>query len=376
MTDGVAERLFPTMLEPLPTRDEARELLGDDGVARARRAAARHDAAPSASPTRWCAASSGPTGSSGRSRRCTASRSSRTAASSTTSSAARGGCRSAGWARSRAALERAARDGRRARSAAAPRSCSIDGGDGDVARPRRRASTSSRPGTCWRTSRRRCSTGCAAASRARPPRAAQTKVNLLLDAAAARCGRGSRPRTRSPGRSGCTSARTSSRTRGRRRRAASCPTPRRPSCTATRSPTRRSSPTGRHTLTLFGLHTPASLFRTDNAGVARRARRALPRPARRARSTSRSATCLARDADGRPCIEARSPLDLEAELGLPAGNIFHGDLSWPWREDETRAAGASRPTTSASSSAARARSAAAASAASAATTPRWPCSSR
>ena len=40
--------------------------------------------------------------------------------------------------------------------------------------------------------------------------------------------------------------------------------------------------------------------------------------------------CLARDADGELCLEARTPLDLEADLGLPGGNIFHGDLEWPW----------------------------------------------
>jgi phytoene dehydrogenase-like protein len=40
--------------------------------------------------------------------------------------------------------------------------------------------------------------------------------------------------------------------------------------------------------------------------------------------------CLATDANGRPCVEAMSPLDIEAELGMPGGQIFHGDLSWPW----------------------------------------------
>ena len=28
----------------------------------------------------------------------------------------------------------------------------------------------------------------------------------------------------------------------------------------------------------------------------------------------------------------RSPLDLEAELGLPGGNIFHRELQWPFAE--------------------------------------------
>jgi phytoene dehydrogenase-like protein len=89
-------------------------------------------------------------------------------------------------------------------------------------------------------------------------------------------------------------------------------------------------PPGRHTLTLFGLHTPASLFRADNQGVRDRlAERYLDQLDALLEEPIRD--CLARDADGRPCIEARSPLDLEAELGLPAGNIFHGDLSWPWR---------------------------------------------
>ena len=91
-------------------------------------------------------------------------------------------------------------------------------------------------------------------------------------------------------------------------------------------------PDGLHTLTLFGLHTPASLFREDNAGTRDRlVERYLDQLDGLLAEPIRD--CLARDADGRPCVEARSPLDLEAELGLPAGHIFHGDLSWPWAED-------------------------------------------
>jgi len=44
--------------------------------------------------------------------------------------------------------------------------------------------------------------------------------------------------------------------------------------------------------------------------------------------------CLAVDAAGKPCIEARTPLDLEEELGLPGGNIFHGELAWPFAESD------------------------------------------
>jgi phytoene dehydrogenase-like protein len=87
-----------------------------------------------------------------------------------------------------------------------------------------------------------------------------------------------------------------------------------------------------HTLTLFGLHTPASLFEQDNDG-------------RRADLVARYVTglnrhlaepiedCLAVDEDGRPCVEARTPLDLEDELSMPGGHIFHGDLAWPFSEE-------------------------------------------
>jgi phytoene dehydrogenase-like protein len=78
---------------------------------------------------------------------------------------------------------------------------------------------------------------------------------------------------------------------------------------------------------------PARLFRADNE---------------KARADALAATlsslnsvldesiedCLWHDPAGRPCVEAKTPLDLENELGLPAGHIFHRDLSWPYAEDE------------------------------------------
>ncbi len=91
-------------------------------------------------------------------------------------------------------------------------------------------------------------------------------------------------------------------------------------------------PDGHHTLTLFGLHTPAALFRADNEGAkATLTARYLDALDRHLDEPIRD--CLARDADGALCVEARSPLDLERELGLPGGNIFHGALSWPWAAD-------------------------------------------
>ncbi len=44
--------------------------------------------------------------------------------------------------------------------------------------------------------------------------------------------------------------------------------------------------------------------------------------------------CLWTSPSGEPCIEAKTPLEIEADLGMPGGNIFHRDLSWPFAEDE------------------------------------------
>jgi phytoene dehydrogenase-like protein len=93
------------------------------------------------------------------------------------------------------------------------------------------------------------------------------------------------------------------------------------------------APPERNSLTLFGLHTPASLFREDEAAVRDAlVERYLDALDEQLEEPIRD--CLALDADGAPCIEARTPRDLERELGMPGGNIFHGDLSWPWSNEE------------------------------------------
>jgi phytoene dehydrogenase-like protein len=90
--------------------------------------------------------------------------------------------------------------------------------------------------------------------------------------------------------------------------------------------------TGAHTLTVFALHMPARLFAgADHASAKQRAVAAtlasldsvLAEPI---------ADCLASDAHGRACLEAHTPLELEAQLGLPGGNIFHQQLRWPFAE--------------------------------------------
>jgi phytoene dehydrogenase-like protein len=88
---------------------------------------------------------------------------------------------------------------------------------------------------------------------------------------------------------------------------------------------------GWHTLTMFGLHAPARLFADDHDARKNEAvRRALA--ALDDCLAEPIADCLAVDADGAPCLEAHTPVELEEELGLPGGNIFHGDLQWPWAD--------------------------------------------
>jgi phytoene dehydrogenase-like protein len=91
---------------------------------------------------------------------------------------------------------------------------------------------------------------------------------------------------------------------------------------------------GAQTLTCFALHMPARIFA------------AFPGQAKAAAIDSTLASlnsvlaepiedCLWTTPEGAPCIEARTPPELEAELGLPGGNIFHRDLAWPFAEDES-----------------------------------------
>lgn len=88
---------------------------------------------------------------------------------------------------------------------------------------------------------------------------------------------------------------------------------------------------GVQTLTLFGLHMPARLFAGDN-DAARDAALAATLASLNQVLAEPIEECLLTDADGKPCVEAKTPVDLERELGLPAGHIFHGDLAWPFAE--------------------------------------------
>jgi phytoene dehydrogenase-like protein len=93
---------------------------------------------------------------------------------------------------------------------------------------------------------------------------------------------------------------------------------------------------GLHTLTLFGLDVPWSLFAKHNEPT-------------RAEATMRCLAqlnewleepienSLARTSQGELCIESKSPVDIERELGHYRGNIFHSALKFPFAESPEEA---------------------------------------
>ncbi|MFF2540293.1 phytoene desaturase family protein [Streptomyces cyaneofuscatus] len=91
---------------------------------------------------------------------------------------------------------------------------------------------------------------------------------------------------------------------------------------------------GYQTLTLFGLHAPARLFAADN-DAARAALLKATLAELDAHLEEPITDCLALDGNGEPCIEAKTPLDLERDLRLPGGHIFHRDLSFPYESETT-----------------------------------------
>jgi phytoene dehydrogenase-like protein len=89
---------------------------------------------------------------------------------------------------------------------------------------------------------------------------------------------------------------------------------------------------GFHTLTLFALDTPWRLFSTDNENMRQpAARKCLDGLNRHLAEPIED--CLARARNGEPCIEVKTPVDIERELGHYRGNIFHSALTFPFAED-------------------------------------------
>ncbi len=91
---------------------------------------------------------------------------------------------------------------------------------------------------------------------------------------------------------------------------------------------------GFHSLTLFGLHTPAKLFDADPE-AAKNLAKELALQSLNQYLVDPIESVIAICKDGSLAIEIKSPLDLENDLLLPRGNIFHRDLDFPFLNDIT-----------------------------------------
>ncbi|MFZ0971668.1 MAG: NAD(P)/FAD-dependent oxidoreductase, partial [Solirubrobacteraceae bacterium] len=83
---------------------------------------------------------------------------------------------------------------------------------------------------------------------------------------------------------------------------------------------------GVQTLTLFGLHMPARLFDPADATAKDRAVAATLASLNSALAEPVEDCLLG--------LEALTPPEIEAELGMPGGHIFHRDLAWPFAESD------------------------------------------
>ncbi len=91
---------------------------------------------------------------------------------------------------------------------------------------------------------------------------------------------------------------------------------------------------GFHTMTLFGLDTPWSLFSASNAineSTRAQAQRKFLDGMNRWLAEPLEG-CLAVARDGAPCIESKSPVDIEEALGMYHCNIFQSALTFPFAD--------------------------------------------
>ena len=93
---------------------------------------------------------------------------------------------------------------------------------------------------------------------------------------------------------------------------------------------------GFHTMTLFGLDAPWSLFARDNENMRREAEKRFLASVNQWLEEPIE-DCLAVARDGRPCIESKSPIDIENALGMYRGNIFQNAPTWPFAERREQA---------------------------------------
>ncbi|TFC93152.1 NAD(P)/FAD-dependent oxidoreductase [Cryobacterium breve] len=91
---------------------------------------------------------------------------------------------------------------------------------------------------------------------------------------------------------------------------------------------------GAQTLTVFALHTPHRWLTEENSDASRDRLQAAVLASLNSVLAEPIEDLLLTDTAGRPCIETKTTLDLEHALNLPGGNIFHGPLEWPFLDDD------------------------------------------
>jgi phytoene dehydrogenase-like protein len=88
---------------------------------------------------------------------------------------------------------------------------------------------------------------------------------------------------------------------------------------------------GFQTMTLFGLDAPYSLFAANNDEMRQRAEKKFLASMNQWLEEPLE-DCLAVARDGKPCIESKSPVDIEDSLGMYHGNIFHDAPTFPFAD--------------------------------------------
>jgi phytoene dehydrogenase-like protein len=93
---------------------------------------------------------------------------------------------------------------------------------------------------------------------------------------------------------------------------------------------------GFHTMTLFGIDAPYSLFAKDNQTMRKRAEKKFLESINQWLEEPLE-DCLALAGNGDLCIESKSPVDIEEALGMYHGNIFQDAPTFPFSETKEQA---------------------------------------
>ena len=91
---------------------------------------------------------------------------------------------------------------------------------------------------------------------------------------------------------------------------------------------------GAQTLTVFALNVPHRLIRDRHPEEVRQELEQKVLASLNTVLAEPIEGCVLRDEHGKPCIETKTTIDLEASVGLPGGNIFHEPLRWPFVDDD------------------------------------------